>query len=125
MADTPERRPARIDAAELTWVEVTDDGRRLCLRLLDRAGQAAAVSLPVDCLNAVLAAVPQPATGPVHRLDGWSLAVGEHGLLLTLQLPDGARMTFAVQPWQIAAIASLAGHQGAGRGSGPARGRLH
>jgi hypothetical protein len=84
------------------------------------------VSLPADSLNAVLTAalrdshdLPWPS-GKVHRLDGWSLRQGEHGLLLTLSLPEGANITLAVQPWQIAAIASLAGQD-----SGSARGRLN
>ena len=119
-ANVPDNAPptshVRIDAAELSRVDVSDDGTRLCLRLRDQAGKAASVSLPADCLNAVLTALPRGVLeeacggqGPVHRLDGWSLRQAEHGLLLTLSLSDGASITFAVKPWQIAAIASLAG----------------
>ncbi len=118
---------ARIDAAEVTGVELTDDRRRLRLRLVDEAGRPASVSLPVASLNEVLAAVlrggKEPSTqapGSIHTLDSWSLRQGEHGLLLTLHVPDGGRVTFAVQPWQIAAIASLAG-----QGDGPRSVRLN
>ena len=106
----------RVDAAELDWVEVTDDGRRLCLRLRDPAGRAVSVSLPVDRVNAVLTAVPRSSTellagsaGQVFALDSWSLAHGQDGLVLTLHLADGAQITFAMKPWQLAAMASLAG----------------
>lgn len=107
--------PRRIDAAELSWVEVTDDGRRLCLRLRDPSGRAFSVSLPLACLNSVLAAVPPFAKElladkrQVHTLDSWSLGQDRDGLVLTLHLADGAIIAFAVKPWQIAAMASLAG----------------
>ena len=125
--DAPSSGHVRIDAIELTRVEVIDDGRRLCLRLRDRAGCPVSVRLPVECLNAVLTAVPQSrsqwlTTGQAetHTLDSWSLDQGEHGLILTLHRADGARVAFAVKPWQIAAMASLAGH-----GPALARGRLN
>jgi hypothetical protein len=116
---TPSDRHARIDAAELNWVEVTDNGQRLCLRMLDRAGRPASVSFPVACLNAVLSAVPRSASdllrdgrGQVHTIDSWSLGQDKDGLALTLHLPDGAKITFAVKPSQIEAMASLVGHVG-------------
>jgi len=118
--EPPPGRPPRFDAAELSRVSLSADGRRVHLKLRDGDGRPASVSLPVDCLGRVLTAVPRDpgAADPalVHRLAGWSLRHGEHGLLLTFELPDGGTITFAVQPWQIAAIASLAGHDtGAGR----------
>jgi hypothetical protein len=125
--DAPARNQSRIDAAEVTWVEITDDRRKLCLRLRDQAGRPASVSLPVASLTAVLTAAMRaggerrtPAEGQVHTLEGWSLDQSESGLLLTLHLPDGAAITFAVQPWQIAAIASLAG-----QAPSPVRNRLN
>lgn len=113
--NAPSSRHLRIDAAELSGVEMTDDGRRLCLRLRDGAGRQASVSIPVDSVNTVLSAVPRAASelpggaGQPYTLDGWSIASADHGLVLTLQLPDGASIAFAVLPWQIAAMASLAG----------------
>ncbi len=116
----PEKPPpsghARIDAAHIHSVDVCDDGQRLRLRVLDQAGLPASVTLPVDCLNTLLTALPPDALdlvagqdGPVHRLDGWTLRSGEHDLLLTLRLPNGANITFAVKSRQIEAISSLAG----------------
>jgi hypothetical protein len=115
------RGHARIDATEVSQVDITDDGLRLSLRLRDREGQHASVSLPIGCLNTLLTAVPRSASDlvashdAIHLLDGWSLDRTDDGLLLTLRLPDGAHITFAVKPWQIAAMASLAGQDsGAG-----------
>jgi hypothetical protein len=127
----PPARHRRIDAAEVNGVDVIDDGLRLRLRLRDQDGRAASVSLPADSLGAVLAAAlrdagePPAGQGAVQRLEGWSLRRGEHALLLTLSLPGGATITLAVQPWQIAAIASLAGQGLAGQDSGPPRRRLN
>jgi hypothetical protein len=107
---------ARIDAEELSWVEIIDDGRRLCLRLRDRVGRPASVSIPIDSLNAVLTAVPRSASellqrgaDEIYKLDGWSLDWNAARLVLTLQLPDGAKISFAVKQSQISAMASLAG----------------
>ena len=97
----------RLDASALDSVEVTGDGR-LRLRLRDASGHAASLTLPLECLGAVLAAVP--AVGDTVRpLAAWSLGAGGGDLVLTLRTPDGASVAFAVKPWQIAAIASLAG----------------
>jgi hypothetical protein len=109
MSDDPGPSRVRIDAAELHRVDISDDGGRLHLRLRDQAGRDASVSLPADCVGAIVDAVPRLATGAVHWVDGWSLDRVGDGWLLTLRLPGGATFTFAVKPWQIAAIASLAG----------------
>jgi hypothetical protein len=119
--------PLRIDASELSHVEITQDGQRICLRVRDGAGQAASMSLPIDCLNAVLMAVPRTdkdllagAADQVYRVDSWSLGQDEAGLVLNLHLPDGTKIAFGMKPWQLTAIASLAGS------AAPAgRGRLH
>jgi hypothetical protein len=112
-------RHARIDAAAVNSADISHDGSRLRLQVLDQDGRPALVSLPVDCINTVLRALPNAARdagGAVHRLECWSLRENEGGLLLTLGRPDGTGITFAVQTWQIAAIASLAGlDRGAGR----------
>jgi len=106
----------RIEAAELNRIEIIDGGRRLCLSVRDAAGRPASMSLPIECLNAVVTAVPRSdrdlladAARSVHRLDSWTLRDEGAGLVLTLHLPDGARIAFGVKPSQIAAIASFAG----------------
>lgn len=113
MDDTrePPYRP-RIDVTALSYVEVTEDGSRLRLHVVDDRGGPALVSLPVNCLNLVVTAVPPAATGAagdpvIHKLDSWSLEQGETGLVLTLRQPDSAAIAFSLQSWQIEAIASL------------------
>jgi len=89
----------RIEAAELNRIEIIDGGRRLCLSVRDAAGRPASMSLPIECLNAVVTAVPRSdrdlladAARSVHRLDSWTLRDEGAGLVLTLHLPDGARI---------------------------------
>ena len=91
------------------------------------SGRPASVSLPVACLNAVLSAVPRDAAdllrqprGAAHPVDSWSLGQDKDGLALTLRLPDGAAITFALRPAQLEAMASLIPHIGNRR-----RRRLH
>ncbi len=100
---------SRIDAAELNWVEVTDGGERVCLRMIDRDGRPASVSLPLAGLAAALpAAAAGQAPGAVHAIDGWSLGQDDGRLVLNLRLADGSTARFAIKPWQLAAMASIA-----------------
>jgi hypothetical protein len=83
------------------------------LRVRDRDGRAASVRLPVGCLNAVAHAIPHPESelmnqSSPHEVDSWSLATCSTGLILRLDLPNGAGITFRIQPWQLAAMASAA-----------------
>ncbi len=117
----------RIEAAELNHVAISDNGQRLCLSVRDADGRHASMSLPIECLNAVLTAVPRSdqdlladAGQRVHQIDSWSLRDPGAGLVLMFHLSDGAQIAFGVKPWQIAAIASLAGCSLA-----PRRDRLH
>jgi hypothetical protein len=117
----------RIDASELNHVEITHGGQRICLRVRDGAGRAASVSLPIECLNTVLTAVPRTdkdllagAADQVYRVDSWSLGQDEAGLVLNLHLPDGTKIAFGMKPWQLVAMASLAGAS-----PSPGRARLH
>lgn len=123
MTDRPSpSRPVRIDASGLDHVEITRDGQRVCLRVRDGEGRAASLSLPIDCLNTLLMAVPRTsqdlvagAADQVYPVDSWSLGQDGAGLVLTLHLPDGAKITFGMKPWQLTAMASLATvDQGAG-----------
>ncbi len=128
MADqTPLSGPLRIDASELHHIEISRDGQRICLCVRDDAGRAASMSLPIDCLNTVLTAVPRTdkdllagAADQVYRVDSWSLARDEAGLVLQLHLPDGSKIAFGMKSWQLTAMASLASASPAALGS-----RLH
>ena len=116
MTDRPSpSRPVRIDASGLDHVEITQDGQRVCRRVRDGEGRAASLSLPIDCLNTLLMAVPRTsqdlvagAADQVYRVDSWSLGQDGAGLVLTLHLPDGAKIAFGMKPWQLSAMASLA-----------------
>lgn len=106
----------RIEATRLTRVDIAEDGRRLCLQLQDQSGRSAAVSLPIDCLNTVLAAVPRQfeqslvqRSAPAHRVDTWSLELTSdpQTLRLTLHMPDGVAAAFEIRSWQIEGMATL------------------
>jgi hypothetical protein len=111
--DRSQNLERQIEVSELHCIEVAQNGKTICLRVRDRDGRAASVRLPVACLNAVANAIPRPEselinkTSP-HEVDSWSLAPCLTGLILRLNLPDGARIAFSIQPWQLAAMASVA-----------------
>jgi len=101
----------RIDAAELVGVRLSSDGTRLLLILRDQAGQTVSLSLPANCLNTVLTALPrQVETGTVHQLDTWNMVTAENDrdLVLTLRTPEGLAISFMTKPWQVQGMATLA-----------------
>ena len=103
----------RIDAAGLSDVRLSRDGSRLVLSMRDAAGRKVTLSLPADCLNAVLAATPRRVEADaVYALDTWSIAAAENGrdMVLTLCTPQGLAVSFIVKPWQIEAMATVASH---------------
>jgi hypothetical protein len=105
----PER--VRIDATELTEAQLSADGTRVILTMLDDAGRRISLSLPANCLNAVLSAAPRNAElGDVHRLDSWTMRAADGGrdLLLTLRTPEGAAISFTLKPWQVEGMATIA-----------------
>src|ERR1700677_2956089 len=82
----------KVDADQLTEVRLSADGARLIMDLLDSNGQKVSLSLPINCMNAMLSALPRHAKpGSVHKLDSWNMGVAENGqdLLLTLRTPEG------------------------------------
>jgi hypothetical protein len=100
-----------IDANQLTEVRLSADGSRVLLALLDDSGQKVTLSLPTNCLNAVLSAVPRQADpGVVHKLDSWSMGAAENGqdLLLTLRTPESVAISFTLKPWQVEGMATIA-----------------
>ena len=107
-----------IDAVELLDVRLSADGKCLRLRLRDRDGQAVSLSVPICWLNTILGAVPRSSlAGTVHRLDSWSLDRPGDGqnLVLTLRTPEGQAVRFAMKPWQVEGMATIATYGGAGQ----------
>ena len=101
----------KIDADQLTDVRLSADGARVLLTLLDEAGQRVSLSLPANCLNEVISALPHQAKpDAVHKLDSWNMGVAENGqdLLLTLRTPEGLAISFALKPWQVEGMATIA-----------------
>ncbi len=108
----------KIDTDQLTEVKLSADGARVLLRLLDKSGQKISLSLPASCLNLVLSVVPrQIEPDAVHRLDSWHMGVAENGedLLLTLRTPEGMAISFALKPWQVEGMATIATYGNANR----------
>jgi hypothetical protein len=105
----------KIDADQMTEVRLSADGTRVIMALLDDAGRKVSLSLPANCLNAVLSAVPRHADpGTVHKLDSWNMGVAENGqdLLLTLRTAEGLAISFTLKPWQIEGMATIATYGG-------------
>ena len=110
-----------IDAMELVGVRVSPDGKRLRLRVRDQSGQTVSFSLPTGWLNAMLTALPDSsATGTVHPLDSWSMDRVGNGQdqVLTLRTPEGQAVSFAMKPWQVEGMATIATYGNSGRTTG-------
>ena len=89
------------------------------LNLLDDTGQRISLSLPANCLNAVLAVAPRHTEpGAVHKLDTWNMGMAENGqdLVLTLRTPEGLAISFALKPWQVEGMATIAAYGSSHRG---------
>ena len=99
-----------VDAVELIDVRASPDGRRLRILVRDATGQTSTVALPTNWLNRILNALPQPCAEEVHPLDSWSMDRLRNGqeLLLTLRTPEGHAVTFAMKPWQVEGMATIA-----------------
>lgn len=100
-----------IDARELIDVRMSADGRSLRLCVRNQSGQRVSFSFPACWLNTMLTAVPEahrPDT--VHSLDSWSMERVGNGqdLVLTLRTPEGQAVSFAIKPWQVEGMATIA-----------------
>lgn len=115
-------QPPDVDATELISVRVSPDGCRLKIRVRDGAGRISTIALPTYWLNQVLNALPTPAEAAIYPLDTWSMDRPGQGqdLLLTLRTPEGRAVTFAVKPWQVEGMATIATY-----GGGTSRGTVH
>jgi hypothetical protein len=106
---------SRIDAAGLDGARLSPDGSRLTLLLRDAEGRKLSLSLPMNCLNTVLAATPRTAeAGTVHPLDTWTMTPAKNGrdMILTLCTPEGKEISFTIKPWQVQGIATIATYGG-------------
>jgi hypothetical protein len=111
--------PTMLDTVELISVQVSPDRKSLRLKLRDGNGRTVALSLPANCLNTILNALPRELEiGPVHQLDSWSLARIDDGgdLVLTLRTPEGLAISFATKPWQLQGMATIAHYGTSGPG---------
>jgi hypothetical protein len=117
--------PRDIEATELDSVLVSADGRRLRLRVRDQAGRTVCFWLPANWLNSILKALPQSSDYDViHTLDSWSMDRTPNGqeLVLTLRTPQGQAVSFAIKPWQVEGMATIATYSNA---AGTAERTLH
>jgi hypothetical protein len=116
---------ADINATELISVTVSPDGCCLRLRLRDQSGRISTLALPVNWLNTILNALPRrPPNTEIHPLDSWNMDRTPNGqdLVLTLRTPDGQAVSFAMKPWQIEGMATIATY---GNASAAPRQTLH
>jgi hypothetical protein len=110
-----------IEATELIGVRLSSDGTQLRLRVRDQGGRMITLSLPTCWLNAMLTALPRsPGAETVHLLDSWSMDRTGNGqdLILTLRTPEGEAVSFAVKPWHVEGMATIATYGQTGRTSG-------
>jgi hypothetical protein len=104
---------SRIDAAELDSVRLSPDGKHLILLLRDATGQKVSLSLPQSCAGAILTAAPRPAEASApHAVDVWTMSLAENGqdVIMTFCTREGMVMSFAIKPWQVQAMATVAAH---------------
>ncbi len=115
----------RIDAASLIAVQLSADGKRLHLKLRDATGETVSLTLPSNCLNQVLTAMPRTVeTDAVHPLDTWTMGLAENGedLVLTLRTSEGRAVSFMTRPSQVQGMATIATY---GRGQRTTAKTLH
>ena len=108
-----------IEATELISVLASPDGTRLRLRVRDQDGRTVSFTLPACWLNGMLNALPRSSnTDRIHPLDSWSMDRSGQDLVLTLRTPDGQAVSFAMKPWQVEGMATIATYGGSGRSLG-------
>ena len=107
---------SQIEAAALTTLEVAPDGGRFKMNVLDQDGELASVSLPTQCINALLMTLPdvlQRALRTQFRDSSLRLvyqvgrtriekAAGKEAVIFTLTTPDGFEVSFEYSRRQIA-----------------------
>jgi len=116
--------PPDIEATELLSVRVIHADGSIRLRIRDQNGQRLTIALSAHWLNAIVTALPwPPSVGEVRPLASWSMdRTQADNLLLTLRTPEGQAVTFAMKPWQIAGMATVATY---GNTDPPEKGSIH
>jgi len=111
-----------IEGTALDKFQVAPDGATVRLGLRDAEGQLIAVSLPFDCVNALMMTLPSmvaQALRAQHRdtslrmvfpLGQWAVesAAADERVILTLSTPDGFTVSFCVTPAELARIGGAA-----------------
>jgi hypothetical protein len=103
--------PTWIDTTELLSIRLSPDGKQLHLKLRGDADQTIALTLPVNCLNAMLKTLPRDIEhGAVRTLDSWAMALADNGqdLILTLRTSEGRSASFVTKPSQVQGMATVA-----------------
>jgi hypothetical protein len=111
-----------IEGKALDQFQIAPDGTSVSLGLRDTAGQSVAVSLPIDCVNALMMTLPSMVAQALrarHRdsslrmvfpLGQWTVesAAADERVILTLSTPDGFTVSFGITPDELTRIGSAA-----------------
>ena len=114
-----------INGKALTTWQVDPGGEAFRLNFESVDGRPASLTLPADCLKALLMTLPQLAAQAlrtkyrddtlkvVYPIGDWSLQLASDGvhLILTLGTPDGFEVSFALQDNDAAGLAASLGER--------------
>lgn len=113
---------ADIAAARFACWEVSPDGAEIRMTVEDAAGARTGVVLPAEALNGLVLTLPavierslrrqhrDPTLKLVYPLAGWSVeqAAGTAHLIVTLESPDGFKVSFVASPEELDGIGDTA-----------------
>jgi hypothetical protein len=99
-----------IRAKHLTTFSVAPDGSSVAIGVADEEGQAAALTLPAECLRALIMTLPDmmrralrlqhgdPSLRLVYPIAGWEIECGTRPeiRIVTLRTSDGFHVSFAM-----------------------------
>ena len=104
-----------IRGVELTTFDVASDGESVSIHVKDERGDPATLTLPSDCLHALLMTMPEivrrslqarfrdPAMRVVYPVGSWTLekSVVPGNVIVTLRTPDGFSVSFGLSPLEL------------------------
>jgi hypothetical protein len=115
---------AEIEGRDLTTFDVAPDGRRFRINFTDAAGRPSALTLPTECLNALLMTLPRIASRALHAryqdsslrivfpAEEWRLEGGDNGrLILTIGTCGGFEASFLLAREDLRDIAESLGEE--------------